>query len=320
MPAGSIWARPPPDGAIRLAPRQGTYDAEIQLNAVLSAGELAESYRIDCRPRGSSIDHMLMYIPESEAEPLAWVNAQSGEALVAERMPKNDPRLGGLPPGGELWQLRLRRPYARLVTITAMRTEPWPERRPVPLIAFPDAAEQRGRVVVESDRVALPTVVAARMQPTPLPSVDEAESCTEGAGDVRAIYRYQPVRFYDAGPAPELWLGPAADGTSGAALIAAQVQVESHYTASGSGASRRISARKSGADVVELKLPPGVSLASRESMESQSPIPLRRAHLIASSSRCRRIAVSFCWNFDSRANSVRYPLDGDCRRRCLRGR
>ena len=254
-----------PDAAIRLAPRQGTYDAEIQLDAVLSAGSLAESYRIDCRPRGSSIDHLLMYVPESSAEALAWVDAQSGESLVAERMPNDDPRLGGLPPGGELWLLRLRRLYARPITITATRTEPWPERRRVPIIALPDAAEQRGRVVVESNGVALPTIVAERMQATPLPPADGAESRTGRAGDVRAIYRYQPVRFYDTGPAPELWLGPPAAGSNGAELIATQVRVESHYAASGSGAHRvAYQLENQGADAVELKLPQGVSLASAQ--------------------------------------------------------
>jgi hypothetical protein len=251
------------DAAIRLAPRQGAYDAEIQLNALLSAGALTESYRINCRPRRSSIDHLLMYVPEELAEPLEWVDEQSGESLVAERMPKNDPRLGGLPPGGELWQLRLRRLYARPVTITATRTEPWPERRRVPLVALPDAAEQRGRVVVESEGVALPTIVAARMRPTPLPPDGDATSPTERASDVRAIYRYQPVRFYDSGPTPGLWLGPPADAANGAELVAAQVQVESHYASSGSGVHRiEYLLENQGAETVDLELPIGVSLTS----------------------------------------------------------
>jgi hypothetical protein len=206
---------------------------------------------------------MLVYVPESSAEPLEWVDAQSGETLVAERMPPSDPRMGGLPPGGELWLLRLRRLYARPLTITATRTEPWPMRRRVPLVALPDAAEQRGRVVVESDRVATPTIVAERMQPTPLSPADDAESRGSHAGDVRAIFRYQPVRFYDAGPVPELWLGPPVDGASGAELIATQVRVESHYTASGSGVHRiEYLLENQGADEIELELPPGMSLAS----------------------------------------------------------
>ena len=133
----------------------------------------------------------------------------------------------------------------------------------MPLVSFPDAAEQRGRVVVASDGVELPTIVAERMQPTPLPS---------NAADVHAVYRYQPARFYDAGPAPAVWLGPSADGTSGAKLVATTVRIESHYTPDGAGA-HRIAYRleNQGATNLELHFPRGVKVQSAQ-LDGQSVV------------------------------------------------
>ena len=151
-------------------------------------------------------------------------------------MPATDPRLGGLPPGGELWLLHLRRLYARPITITATGTTPWPERRRVPLISLPDASAEQGRVTIASAGSELRTIVAERMSPTPMPVgklVDEM--ALEPGETVRGVYRYRPTRLYDSNPAADLLLGPASASALGAGLVAIRVEVDSHYLADGTG-------------------------------------------------------------------------------------
>ncbi len=56
-----------PDAAIRLAPKKGAYDATVQLDSALCQGRLQQTYRVECRPRGSGIDHVLVFLSEPAA-------------------------------------------------------------------------------------------------------------------------------------------------------------------------------------------------------------------------------------------------------------
>ncbi len=252
------------DAAIRLAPKKSDYDAEIQLETSLSQGRLRQTYHIDCRPKGSGIDHVLVYITEPPSEPLRWTEASSQEPLLAERMPANDPRLGGLPAGGELWRLDLRRLYARPISIDASWSAAWPERKRVPLISLPDAAAQQGRISVSSFGNELPAIVARDMSPTPLPMTPPPTP--SGANEspsaaAHAVYRFQPTRFYDAAPTPELWLGPPLDDRAETQLLATHVDVESRIAADGSGVHRvTYHFENRGANTVQLTLPPDVQI------------------------------------------------------------
>ena len=224
-----------PTDAIRLVPKKGAYDATIQLDVALREDRLRQTHRIECRPHGSGIDHVLVYLSEAAAEPLQWADADSNEPLLAERMPASDPRLGGLPPGGELWLLHLRRLYAREITLTATSSTPWPRRRRVPLVSLPDAAAEQGRITISSAGVKLPTIVAQRMSPAPLPVATLVEPTSEAGEAIRAVYRFRPTRFYDAIPAAELWLGPGSARPQGSDLIASRVEVDSRFLADGTG-------------------------------------------------------------------------------------
>ena len=298
------------DAAIRLTPKKGAYDAAIQIETSLVHGQLRQTYRVDCRPHGSGIDHVLVYLSEPPPEPLQWTDAHSQEPLVAERMPASDPRLGGLPPGGELWLLHLHRLYASPIAITATHVTPWPQRRRIPLVSLPDAASQQGRVTVSSAGAELPTIVAQDMVPTPLPMKSRENSPPERTAETRAIYRFQPTRFYDAGRSPELWLGPAAGEIGDNKLLATQVEIESHFAADGSGIHRVVYRLENrGATEVALTLPPGVRLESARVDGQPASITTRERVAVQLSSRSpyTELELNLVSRYPPLANGCRLP-------------
>lgn len=244
-------------GAVRLTAVQGTYDAEIQIEATLAGRRLVQKSRVECVPHGSGIDHVLVHWSEPTPAPPRWIDADTQEPLVAQRMPANDPRLGGLPAGGELWQLSLRRQYARLVTLEATLATDWPQKRRAPLVSLPDAATQRGRITVNSTELESPSIATRGMTPAPLAVQVEMQRDDRGqlAAEPRAIYRYQPTRFYDGATPPQLWLGLPAALESAPRLVARSVNVDSHVAANGMGRHRiRYELDNQGADRVVLAL------------------------------------------------------------------
>jgi hypothetical protein len=251
------------NAAIRLAPKKGAYDATVQLDAELSAGRLQQRFRIECRPQGGGIDHVLVYLSQAASEPLVWTLDETHEPLVAERMPTSDPRLRGLPPGGELWLLHLRRLYARPIVISANSSTPWRERQRILLVSAPDAASQQGRITISTTANEIPTIVAQGMSPTPLPIKPVVESTTDPEREVRAVYRFQPTRLYDAGSTAQLWLGPAMVEAEDAKLLATRVDITSRYSADGLGVHRVVCQLENrGAGAATFMLPDGVSLES----------------------------------------------------------
>ena len=67
--AGRLFdlAATPSASAVRLVPKKGEYDATIQLDVALNRERLRQTYRIECRPHGSGIDHVLAFFSEPPA-------------------------------------------------------------------------------------------------------------------------------------------------------------------------------------------------------------------------------------------------------------
>jgi hypothetical protein len=246
-----------------LTPMAAIDDVDVEYEATLCGKELRQSYHILCRPRGSGIDQLLLYFSEPLNSVAKWEDAESHEPIRADRMPDSDPRLRGLPPGGELWTLRLRRIYDRPVSLVMELKSPLAERRPVPLLSSPDAASQTGRATIRSTNKAAPAIAVQGLSPAPLPeALGDGRNHTEMASD-RAIYRYEPVHFYQAGAPPRLWIGPQATESGLPDVVASRAQIDSFYAADGTGVHRiacqieKVSKRN-----LELKLPGGVDVRS----------------------------------------------------------
>jgi hypothetical protein len=253
----------PPASHVGLTPTAAIDDVDVEYEATLRGDQLQQSYHVLCRPRGSGIDQLLLYFSEPLGAVPEWEDADSHEPIRAERMPESDPRFGGLPPGGELWTLRLRRLYARPISLVMNLDSPWLERRPVPMVSSPDAATQTGRVTIRSTNNGAPAIAVQGMSPAPLP-----ETSVDGRNraDTRrdcAIYRYEPVHFYQAGTAPRLWLGPPTPELDLPGVVTSRARIDSYYAADGSAVHRvACHFECKGSKKLEWKLPGGVRLQS----------------------------------------------------------
>jgi hypothetical protein len=224
---------------IRRVPKRIAYDATIEIEAALVNGHCEVSYEVTCIPRGGGIDHALVFLPEPSTTKIQWIEAESQRVLNVTKMPTSDPRMGGLPAGGGLYRLDFGRLYARPIHILAKRSIPWNDRRAVPLVSLPDAASQQGLLTVASAGNNLPEVSAENMSPAPFPWQSRIASVVNSSLETRAVFRFQPTRFYDAASPPHLWIAPVDLGSS-AQMIAARIDVESRYSLDGHGVHRAI--------------------------------------------------------------------------------
>ncbi len=155
----------------------------------------------------------------------------------------------------------MRRLYVRPVALYATWSTPWTGRRRVPLVSLPDANMQRGRVIVASGGAELPTIVAQRMSPAPLPIALLNSAVGDPTLAIRAVYRFQPARFYDADRAAELWIGPPPADPDDTHVLATHVDIESRFSADGGGVHHvSYQLQNLGANSLELTLPRDVRL------------------------------------------------------------
>jgi hypothetical protein len=256
-------ATSPAGAMIGLAPTTGIYDAEVEFDATIRGQRLQQSYHVLCRPHGGGIDRVTVYFSEPLDVMPRWEVAETHEPVGAERMPESDPRLAGFSPGGELWTLRLQRLYARPFSLAMSVETPWTERRPVTLVSLPDAATQLGWATIRSVNRALPAIAVQAMSPAPLPAAPYGRSPQDDGSRICEIYHYDPVRSYQAGSAPRLWLGPAPQEMSEASVVAQRTELESFFAADGSGVHRvSYQLESSGTSGVGWKLPSGARLES----------------------------------------------------------
>jgi len=224
-------------GLVRLTPKKVAYDATVEIDASFRAARGDVAYELVCSPRGGGIDHVLVFCSEPTAERIHWIESASGHPLNIERLPTSDPRVGGMPDGGELWRLEFGRLYARPITIAAKISIDADPGTKVPLISLPDAAMQQGRVTVRAYQGQNHSVIAKNMAPAPVPVAAERPPSSVEEADVSAVYRFQPARFYDSAEAPELAIEPATNDTL-ARPIAKRIDVESRYSVDGTGVHR----------------------------------------------------------------------------------
>lgn len=223
---------------VRLTPRKVAYDATIQVAANL-AGKCCElGYKLVCSPQGGGIDHVLVFFAQPAAEPIEWQDAETGRRLDAHRVPESDPRLGGLPQGGQLWRLEFGRLYARPITISATQSLVWHERQPIPLVSLPDAASQQGRVTIAGSDSA-PAILSRNLSPAPLPAERRTLARREGAAQIHAFYRFQPTRFYDSAATPELEIEPISREAKSLPLVT-RLDLVSRYAVNGTGTHRAV--------------------------------------------------------------------------------
>ncbi len=225
------------DAGLQLSPKRGQYEAEIWLDATYSRGQLRQTHHVVIRPTTNRVDRLLIFSTSSLGDQVHWTEGKSNARIAAERLLPDDPRRAGLPAGGELWLLRLPRPTSQWIELTATLTTPWPSRLQAPLVALPEAVEQRGRVFVRGDMVGMPLLEQQGMRsiavPAPLDGVPE----TNDEAPVRVAYRFDPADCLATARTPVLWMAPPEVGGP-SPLVARRVELESFFYSDGRATHR----------------------------------------------------------------------------------
>ena len=224
-----------PDAGLQLTFKRGQYSADAELDATLTKNDLRQVYRITAEPKANPVDRLLVYATLPLGDNTRWTKGDS--TLSADRLPLDDPQRKDLPKEGELWLLRLPQATADKIEIRAAISTPCVKRVAVPLLALPEAVEQRGRVVVRSNNGGAVSVEPVALLPAPLPALDPSAGRGEEVSPVRAAFRFKSADCLAAVHTPRLWIGPGAD--SGAnPLVARHVDLESFYWPDGRGIHR----------------------------------------------------------------------------------
>ena len=108
---------------------------------------------------------MLVFASAPLGDRIRWVEKSTNAPIVAERLPADDPQRKNLPKEGELWLLRLPQPTSKPIEIRGGREQRLVEAARVPLLALPEAIEQRGLAFVRGTISGSPSVETGRTPP-----------------------------------------------------------------------------------------------------------------------------------------------------------
>ncbi len=243
---------------VKLITKRGQYKADIRLDATLVAQELRQEHHLVVTPISNRVERVAVYATQPLGESLKWTDNARGAALSAKRLPPDDRRLVGLPAGGELWMVPLASPTAGAVEIVAIVESPWLERDELPLLAIPEAVEQRGRVLIRGEIERSIELEPQGMTASPLPEASNDDRRIQAP--IRAGYRYNPSDCTVAARAIRLWV-TLSEKRDVELLIAKRVELESFFSSNGDASHRTTYyLENSGSGRFEARLPPDAKL------------------------------------------------------------
>lgn len=232
-------AQASPEAGLQLVPKRGAFEAHIRLEATYRRRELRQSHFIEIRPGKERVDRVLVFATTPLGDDVRWTEVQSATALVAERLPKDDPRQFGFLVSGELWLVHLVKQTSPTINIVATASVPWSSRKQVPLLVLPEATAQQGSVLLRVEEEETPSIETQGMTSLAMP--DELphgkQHSKQMVAPVYAAYRFQPSDCLMADSNVLLWLSPEKKQQT-APIIAHHVDLESCYQSDGRGTHR----------------------------------------------------------------------------------
>ncbi|MBN2473676.1 MAG: hypothetical protein JXB62_03635 [Pirellulales bacterium] len=181
---------------VSLESQKPTYGGELRVEAGVGDGFFRENYTLRCLPKSARVDRVLVHFSHRrEVPPRFTLGAEDQRQLSARPLSIDEQAAAGLAPEGETWELTLNRSRSQPFELRAVRESELSARQPVSLAWLPEAAEQRGTLVVRSLGSQTVRVVNRRLERI------SAEIVTpERRQTVRAVFRYDPTRDAVASP------------------------------------------------------------------------------------------------------------------------
>lgn len=241
-----------PDWHVALQRQTPRYTCDLRVTAEVVGPRLIESYRIQCRPDGASVDQMLVAFSQPREETVRFSAGGLAGTIVAERLDEPRQAARGLPQAGEVWLVRLPQAVDRPFDLRASRTVAFTKELAPALISLPDAANQQGTIEIRCGPEPPLLESAARLEPVPSHPPAEGESAV-----VRAAFRYHPLDELGNAPAA-LVLRPWNPSNQPALASVWRLRLESCYGLAGESHHRAVfDIENDGRPQCAIRLPAG---------------------------------------------------------------
>ncbi|MCC7475069.1 MAG: hypothetical protein IT425_06710, partial [Pirellulales bacterium] len=236
-------AQSPAGAAVRVATKRAQLAAEISIDCASSKNEHHCTWEIAIQPEHNALDRFLLYSTSPLRDDVRWTERSTHAPVVAVRIDANSPLHTGLPPEGELWQLRLQQPTNQPIRVQAESLITTSEADRIPLVAVLDAMRQSGRVLLRGELKTPPVIETSGLVPTPLPP-DPPKRLQRASGrsssllpPVLASYRYDPSDCLDATRRTRLAI-QSAEPLGSASVVVRHLAIESYYWPQGRSSHR----------------------------------------------------------------------------------
>jgi len=240
---------------IGLEAQKPSYSATIRAEACVEGHRLRESYVLRCEPESVRVERVVVHFSHRRDAPPAWtLGTENSRQIAARQWSAEEQASAEIRPGGETWELLLRRPRSVPFEIRATRERLLDKSTPVSLASLPEAAGQRATLVIRSSSPTDLRIENRRLKPVPPAPVPPGRRQT-----ALATYRYDPAAEMRSDEAAVL-LSPLSARIGAAAWIW-QCYLESRYQSDGAGqhlCAYRL--QNCGVEQFQLKLPAGVAI------------------------------------------------------------
>ncbi len=248
-----------------LEPLRPNYSAEILETLLLKEHEMVVSFRFRCLPTDSSVDRIFVHLTPHQHKPWNWSadneqlnplqTRRLSETEVVELLSSFGSR--NVPEElkrGETWELRLAVPQSQAFEVRAETTIPLTQSVPVPLAFFPQTANQKAEIFVQSPREYFYQLINHRLTSIPI-----AASSWNRYQTVRAAFRYDPREEVLQSADPPLFIASRNPQDVPASAWIWSLRLDSQFEAEGIVRNTALFlVENRGKDVLRVTLPGGV--------------------------------------------------------------
>jgi len=218
---------------VALEPQKPSYTAEVQVEATATDAGWVESYVVRCTPEAARVDRLLVRFSRQRPVPLRWsFGAEDQEQIVVRPWKPRGRSAGRGEDPGEAVEIVFRRARSVPFELRASRTLPMASSESLGFVSLPEAAGQRGTLLVGSTSTAALDIQTRGLTPIAPPAMPEYYRT------VRAAYRYDPAEAVAPGSETSAVLLRGETGSGAPWAWAWSCRLESHFRPDGTADHR----------------------------------------------------------------------------------
>lgn len=225
------------NSGLRLALRSGRYSVDENVEINCNESEFTTNYRANIRPKSAPIDRVVIAVAGQLGNEFRWRERGTGFPIVAERVPASEAGQPDVTQSAERWELRFRRPVSKPIEIETETSATLKESANIALLAFPDAVDQTGRLLLRSAANASPIIESPRLVSIPVPTTENELANHKTSNPVRSAFQFDPKSFLAQHDGLQLRVQTGSLSPS-ALPVVRYVDLESYFLPDGRGIHR----------------------------------------------------------------------------------